>query len=182
MTTPADTSRRDAAPRGVRRFFRRVLDYAGMVAAMLAGMVLLDVIRGVVAPEPLRADLEAMVMATEMVIGMAVWMVARHHAWRGITIMSAVMYVPFLLLTPLFWVGAISGHALATGGHLLMLPAMALAMPFTHGTIGRGPRERAPARPIVESAAPSNEPDEAETRYSGTPVSPVRQLEAPPPG
>lgn len=65
-------------------------------------------------------------------LGMAGWMVARRHAWRGTVAMSAVMYVPFLLLAPLFWLGTISGDALLTGGHLLMIPAMAFAMPLTH--------------------------------------------------
>ena len=121
------------ARRRFRPSSRSLADYAGMVAAMLAGMVVLGLVRDGVAPGPvLREDFETMIMATEMVIGMGAWMIARRHAWRGIAIMSGVMYLPFLVLTPLFWIGAISGGVLLTGGHLLMLPAMALAMPLTH--------------------------------------------------
>ncbi|MCU1571211.1 MAG: hypothetical protein JWR33_1952 [Naasia sp.] len=130
---PKTATRNVAAYRA--RLFRGVLEYLGMVAAMLAGMVVLGLLRDVVAPGPaLRADLETMIMATEMVIGMAAWMIARRHAWRGIAVMSAAMYLPFLVLAPLLWVGAISAEALGIGGHLLMLVAMALAMPLTHRT------------------------------------------------
>ena len=119
------------APNLVRRHGRAVLEYVGMVAGMLAGMVVLGLIRDVVAPGvALRPDLETIVMATEMVIGMSAWMVARRHAWQGIAVMSAVMYLPFLVLMPLFWVEWISGAVLSLGGHLLMLPFMALAMPL----------------------------------------------------
>jgi flagellar biosynthetic protein FliP len=129
-----------------------------MVGAMLVGMLVLDLIRSLLAPGPaLRADLETMVMATEMVIGMAVWMIARRHAWRGIAVMSAVMYLPFLLLAPLFWAGTISGGLLVMGGHLLMLPAMALAMPLTHRSHGQhGPSAMRAARSLEAVALSSD--------------------------
>jgi hypothetical protein len=128
----SDATAAGDAPDLVRRHSRAVLEYVGMVAGMLVGMVVLGLVRDVVAPgAALRADLETIVMATEMVIGMSAWMVARRHDWQGIAVMSAVMYLPFLLLMPLFWVGWISGAVLSLGGHLLMLPFMALAMPLT---------------------------------------------------
>jgi hypothetical protein len=42
--------------------------------------------------------------------------------------MSAAMYLPFVLLLVPFWADAITGGALLTWGHVLMLPAMAAAM------------------------------------------------------
>lgn len=42
--------------------------------------------------------------------------------------MCAAMYVPFLLLLPPYWLGALNGEALTTAGHILMLPAMLAAM------------------------------------------------------
>jgi hypothetical protein len=42
--------------------------------------------------------------------------------------MSAVMYLPLLVLLVPFWAGAITGGTLLVAGQLLMLPAMALAM------------------------------------------------------
>jgi hypothetical protein len=42
--------------------------------------------------------------------------------------MSAVMYLPLLVLLVPFWAGAITGGTLLVAGQLLMLPAMALAL------------------------------------------------------
>jgi hypothetical protein len=42
--------------------------------------------------------------------------------------MSASMYLPFVVLLVPFWAGAASGGAVMTWGHVLMFPAMALAM------------------------------------------------------
>jgi hypothetical protein len=138
MAGRTSTSHSEGAPPRLRRLLHGLMEYVGMVMAMVVGMVALGLVRDLVAPGAgLRADLEALVMATEMVVGMAVWMAARRHAVRGIVVMSAVMYLPFLLLAPLFWVSAIAGSTLAAGGHLLMLPAMALAMPLTHRAGGR---------------------------------------------
>ena len=38
------------------------------------------------------------------------------------------MYLPFVVLFPPLWLGFISPATMLTGGHLLMLPAMAAAM------------------------------------------------------
>ena len=110
----------------IRHFVRHFLE---MVVAMLAGMVSLGPLEGVVWPALTdRPDVGVLVMATNMSIGMAVWMRFRRHSWRGIAEMSAAMYVPFVVLLVPFWAGAIGEHALMTWGHLLMLPAMALVM------------------------------------------------------
>ncbi|TNH25280.1 hypothetical protein FHG89_23310 [Micromonospora orduensis] len=103
-----------------------------MALAMIAGMVLLGPLWET-AGAPLglsgalgRADVAALVMATNMTVGMTVWMRCRAHHWRGIVEMAAAMYVPFLLLLVPFWAGVLDGDALLVGGHLLMVPAMVL--------------------------------------------------------
>jgi hypothetical protein len=108
-----------------------------MVVAMLLGMVVLDTARQLLLPGVhLRVDVETIVMVVEMSVGMTVWMAFRRHGARSIAIMSASMGVPFLVLLPLHWAGLLSGDLLMTSGHLLMLPAMALAMPLAHRSAG----------------------------------------------
>ena len=110
----------------VRHFVRH---YVEMVLAMVVGMGVLGPIEALVWPDlTARADVGAMVMATNMAIGMGAWMRFRGHSWRGVAEMSASMYLPFLVLLAPFWAGAIGEHALMTWGHVLMLPAMAAVM------------------------------------------------------
>ena len=112
--------------RGIWHFVRH---YVEMVAAMFAGMFALGALEGLVWPALMgRADVAAMVMATNMSVGMAAWMRFRRHSWRGITEMSAAMYLPFVVLLVPYWAGLAGEGVLMTWGHLLMLPAMALAM------------------------------------------------------
>jgi flagellar biosynthetic protein FliP len=100
-----------------------------MVVAMVVGMGVLGPIEALVWPDlTARADVGAMVMATNMAIGMGAWMRFRGHSWRGVAEMSASMYLPFVVLLVPFWAGAIGEHALMTWGHVLMLPAMAAVM------------------------------------------------------
>lgn len=108
---------------------RFVLHYLEMVVAMVVGMAALGPLWTLVWPDlPSSPAAHTMVMATDMAIGMALWMRLRGHGWRGIAEMSAAMYVPFLLLLGPYALGMISGAALMLGGHVLMLPAMLLAM------------------------------------------------------
>jgi hypothetical protein len=112
-----------------RRTWHLVRHYLEMLVAMIAGMVVLGAAEGLVWPGlDDRADVHALVMATNMAIGMGAWMRIRGHSWPAVTEMSAAMYVPFAVLLLPYWAGAISGDALFTAGHVLMLPAMALAM------------------------------------------------------
>jgi flagellar biosynthetic protein FliP len=100
-----------------------------MVVAMLAGMFVLGSAEDLVWPAlTARADVEVMVMATNMAIGMGAWMRFRGHSWRGIAEMSASMYLPFAVLLVPYWTGGIGEGALMMWGHGLMLPAMALVM------------------------------------------------------
>jgi hypothetical protein len=126
MTT--ETVPTTALSRG-RTVWHFVRHYLEMVVAMLAGMVVLGPLEGLMWPAlAARPDVGAMVMATNMSIGMGTWMRFRGHSWRGVAEMSAAMYVPFMVLLVPFWAGAIDEGALMTWGHLLMLPAMAVPM------------------------------------------------------
>ncbi|GGO28447.1 hypothetical protein GCM10011576_54040 [Micromonospora parathelypteridis] len=120
----------DAAPTGDTR---PLLWHLGeMALAMLAGMLLLGGLWDAAGASlglagPLRRpDVAALVMATNMTVGMTVWMRYRAHHWRGVGEMAAAMYVPFLLLLVPWWVGLLDADALLLGGHLLMVPAMVL--------------------------------------------------------
>ena len=88
---------------------------------------------GMLALEPLwpaidRVELQALAMATNMTIGMAALMADRRHPSPGIVEMSAAMYAPFVILFVPYWAGVITSGGLFLIGHLLMLPAMLLAM------------------------------------------------------
>ncbi|MCE7006642.1 hypothetical protein LWC34_27995 [Kibdelosporangium philippinense] len=100
-----------------RRFARH---YVEMLAAMVAGMLLF----GPLWPSVPGPDVQALVMATNMTLGMGIWMRIRDHSWRAIAEMGAAMYVPFLLLLGPFWLGLLSADVLMIGGHVLMLPFM----------------------------------------------------------
>jgi hypothetical protein len=115
----------------IRRF---TLHYLEMVVAMVVGMVALGPLEGL-AFDALgwsgftgRADLGAMIMATNMTVAMAGWMRFRGHTWRPIVEMSAAMYVPFAVLLVPMWFGVITEHTLMGVGHVLMLAGMLVAM------------------------------------------------------
>ena len=91
---------------------------------MVLGMLVL----GPLWPTVDGVELQALVMATNMTIGMAALMAVRRHAWPRIVEMSAAMYAPFIILFVPYWTGLITSGGLFLIGHLLMLPAMLLAM------------------------------------------------------
>ncbi|MEF3403098.1 hypothetical protein [Agromyces sp. CCNWLW203] len=100
-----------------------------MVIAMVLGMVVLGPVWAWAWPGlSENPTAQVLVMATDMSIGMAVWMRIRGHGLPAIAEMAAAMYLPFLVLLPFHWVGALSAMALMTAGHVLMLPAMLVAM------------------------------------------------------
>lgn len=103
--------------------------YLQMVVAMLVGMaltpvgrMLFDAVGASAAYE--RGDVHTLVMATAMTIGMTAWMMFRGHGWRPTAEMAAAMYVPFVILFPLLWAGAVDAMTLSALGHTLMFPAM----------------------------------------------------------
>ncbi|MEU8179559.1 DUF6010 family protein [Micromonospora sp. NPDC049044] len=114
---------------GTRRLWWHL---AEMALAMVVGMVLLGPLWDVAGTllgltgTLGRPDVAALVMATNMTVGMTVWMRYRAHHWRGVVEMAAAMYVPFLLVLAPFWAGRLDADALMLGGHLLMVPAMVL--------------------------------------------------------
>jgi hypothetical protein len=114
-----------------RRFW---LHFVEMVVAMVVGMFALvpvfDLITDSLGWSDLfaRADMAGLVMATSMTIGMAAWMRIRGCGWPAIAEMGAAMYLAFVVLFPLVWLGIISGMTMMIVGHVLMLPAMLGAM------------------------------------------------------
>jgi hypothetical protein len=126
MTTP--TALRGQA---LRRFVRHYLE---MVVAMVVGMVALgpveSLLLGPVGWADLRADPEvnALVMATNMTIGMAAWMRYRRHSWAATRQMAGAMYGSFVVFFPLLWLGMLSATGLMVLGHVVMPFAMAAAM------------------------------------------------------
>lgn len=111
-----------------RKVGRFLWHYAEMAIAMVVGMVLLGLLWSVFLPDDLRTDVDTLIMAANMTIGMAVWMLVRRHGWASIAEMSLAMFVPFLVLLVPFWLGVLSGHLVMVLGHVLMFVAMALAM------------------------------------------------------
>ncbi|MFC5750455.1 DJ-1/PfpI family protein [Actinomadura rugatobispora] len=104
--------------------------YLEMVLAMLAGMLVVGGAVGLVvdyshADHPTAGSLE---MAFAMSVGMVAWMRYRGHGWAGTLEMTAAMCAPLVVLLPLLWAGVISGDAVMMLLHVLMLPAMLVAM------------------------------------------------------
>jgi hypothetical protein len=117
-----------------RHFIRH---YVEMVAAMFAGMFVL----GVPAEGALRAfgsnmselhDSAPAAVLLWMAVSMTVPMVAlmrhRGHAWRPCWEMSASMFLPTFAAIGLTAAGAIGFGAAMTLEHVVMLPAMLVAM------------------------------------------------------
>lgn len=130
LATPIPTPATRAVARSrTRSVLRFALHYVEMVVAMFAGMIALGPLWNWAAPGlTAREDLGVIIMATNMTIGMTLWMVIRRHSRRSIAEMAAAMYVPFLALLVPYWFGLISGGAVMTWGHLLMLVAMFVVM------------------------------------------------------
>ena len=122
--------------------------FVQMALAMVIGMVALDPVWRLALPAAAeRTDVLAIVGATNMSIGMAVWMRVRRHGWVSIGEMCVAMYVPFLVLLVPYWAGGISGSTVMMGGHVLMVPAMLVVMlrrraEDTHARSGHGSTRR----------------------------------------
>jgi hypothetical protein len=130
-TTTKPTVTRQATNQ--RSAIRPVLRFTGhfveMVIAMFVGMMALAPLWTLAWPGLTdRPDAHALIMATDMAIGMALWMWIRRHGWSPIAEMTAAMYAPFVVLLVPYWLGAISGDTLMAAGHVLMIPAMLAAM------------------------------------------------------
>jgi hypothetical protein len=97
-----------------------------MVVAMLAGMVVFMPLTMLVGDAAI--EVQALAMATAMTAGMSAWMAWRRHSWQSIVEMGLAMYLAFVVLFPLLWLGALSSSGLMLLGHVLMAPAMVVAM------------------------------------------------------
>lgn len=150
----------DIAASNRSRVWPFIRHYVEMVIAMVAGMVILAPVwswffeRIGLSDLFARPDLDALVMATNMTIAMSAWMRFRGHGWRPISEMAAAMYLPFVVLFVPLWLGMISGGTLMMAGHLLMLPAMAVAMllhvdEYTHP---HGHHRHDPAQHVLDHA------------------------------
>jgi uncharacterized membrane protein YhaH (DUF805 family) len=108
-----------------------------MIIAMLAGMAVLGV--------PFRAilgslgytfeqavarfpEIVCLVMTFNMAVGMVAWMRFRGHGWRASAEMTGAMYAATAVTLGMFWLHIISVDPLIGLMHILMLPAMLLAM------------------------------------------------------
>ncbi|MCK6211409.1 hypothetical protein KZX45_12730 [Georgenia sp. EYE_87] len=104
-----------------------VLHLLQMVIAMVAGMVVLMPV-AMLLDDGAGVEVRALLMATTMTVGMTAWMAFRRHSWAAIAEMGLAMYLSFAVLFPVHWLGVLPEAALITLGHVLMLPAMAVAM------------------------------------------------------
>ncbi|GAB3878536.1 hypothetical protein GCM10029964_029330 [Kibdelosporangium lantanae] len=109
-----------------RKLARFAGHYVEMVVAMLVGMMALAPLW----PDAWTtlSDVDVLVMATDMTIGMTAVMLLRRHSWARIAEMAVVMYLPFVVLLVPFWLGAVSGMTLMVVGHVVMFPLMLAAM------------------------------------------------------
>jgi hypothetical protein len=150
MSTPTiglELSRRTERRNLVRHFFE-------MVGAMLVGMAVLGMVVRVICTALGHSDflldhvgLRAPLMAANMTIGMAVWMRHRGHDWDAITEMGGAMFVPLVVLIGPFWVGVLSADALLVWMHVLMLPAMVIAMRHRRDEYAQGHHHHVAATP-----------------------------------
>lgn len=104
-----------------------VVHYLQMLLAMLAGMAVFAPLSMLVGDDA-HVEVHALLMATSMTAGMTAWMAWRRHSWPAIAEMGLAMYLAFVVLFPPLWLGLLSGDGLMLAGHVLMLPAMAVAM------------------------------------------------------
>ena len=124
----AESNPRDTSRRSLLRHF------AEMVAAMVVGMVVLGIIGrlalGLLGYSGVldRTEIRVVVMTVNMSVGMSVWMRYRRHGWASIVEMDLAMALAFVVVLVPFWLGVLPGQAVMLVGHVLMLPAMALAM------------------------------------------------------
>jgi flagellar biosynthetic protein FliP len=147
-----------------KHFLRHYLE---MVAAMVAGMVVL----GLPAEQGLRligSSTDALSdsapwasllgMATIMTIPMVALMRWRGHAWRPVWEMSASMYVPTFLAIVLVEAGVLDYMPGMMLEHVVMLPAMLVAMllrpdEYAHHDHGAGAYDAAMMAAAREVAA-----------------------------
>ena len=136
-----------------RRFVRHFLE---MVAAMVGGMVIFGGLVSLFCSLTGHRDLfehagaSAPIMATNMTVGMSLWMRHRGHGWAATGEMAAAMYAPLVVLLVPFWLGVLPGSALLGAMHVLMLPAMGLAMLHRRDEYTHDHHEVGPVQPLAQ--------------------------------
>jgi len=117
-----------------RTFIRH---YAEMVAAMFAGMIVLGLpaegalIAAGTSTAAVQDSAPAIVllgMAVAMTVPMVAWMRHRGHGWRPSMEMSASMFLPTFAAIALLGAGAVGFHTAMGLEHVVMFPAMLVAM------------------------------------------------------
>jgi flagellar biosynthetic protein FliP len=117
----------------IRNFVQHLLEmtiamFVGMFVLGMPAKMLFDALDWTVMTESVVPS--TLVMATTMSVGMAVWMRVRGCGWPATLEMSLAMFVPFAVMYPFYWAGMIDGMAVMMVGHILMAPAMIMAMLF----------------------------------------------------
>jgi len=135
-----------ASSAGTSERHNLIRHYLEMVLAMILGMAVLGALVSlafaVLGCSNLlhHIGLRAPIMATNMSIGMAVWMRHRGHGLPATAEMVGAMCAPLLVLLVPFWFGVLPDGAVLGPMHLLMLPAMALVMLFHREEYAHGHR------------------------------------------
>ena len=125
--------------------------YVEMVAGMIIGMVILEPLwPTVTTASSTPVGWQAMVMATNMSIGMSAVMLLRRHDLNSTLLMCAAMYAPFVVLLAPYSAGWLSADAYFNTGHLLMLLLM-LGLTRTTST----PPQASAPHPSVVTGPPS---------------------------
>lgn len=107
--------------------------FAEMLVAMFAGMIVFGEARHLLGWTVEMADRPGasyLLMATDMALGMAIWMLLRGHPVGCTVEMCAAMYLPAVLL-PLVWGGLLGHMGFMVAAHVLMVLAM-LAVLLRH--------------------------------------------------
>jgi flagellar biosynthetic protein FliP len=129
-TTTKNTMTAIRSIRPIRPATRTGLRFVGRYLQLLvAGVVGMAVLGSL----PLRfgvtsVEVLALLMGTSMIAGMMPVMVWRRHSWRAIAELGVALHLAFAVLFPAYWAGVLSVEGLMIVGHVLMLPAMAVAM------------------------------------------------------
>jgi hypothetical protein len=113
--------------------------FVGMFALGMPAKALFDALGWTVVNE--QIELRTLVMATNMTIGMVIWMRIRGCSWPAMRDMAVAMYLPFVAMYPLLWLGVVGEMAIMVVGHVLMVPAMVVAMLLRKDEYTRGHRE-----------------------------------------
>jgi flagellar biosynthetic protein FliP len=77
-------------------------------------------------------ELTSLAMAFNMTVPMVAWMHYRGHSWQRGGEMAAAMFMPAIVLIPMFWLGAVPAAAVLPMEMAAMMPAMIGAMLIRH--------------------------------------------------